>query len=40
MEEGGHKRSLHPIQYLALAYGLMPDLARRLEKPMNTLVVR
>jgi FAD/FMN-containing dehydrogenase/Fe-S oxidoreductase len=40
MEEGGHKRALHPVQYLALAYGLMPDLSRRLERPMSTLVVR
>jgi Fe-S oxidoreductase len=30
MEQGGGKRTLHPIQYLALAYGLMPGLRRRL----------
>ena len=26
MEDGGGKRTLHPAQYLALAYGLMPEL--------------
>lgn len=30
MEEGGRKRTLHPVQYLALAYGLLPELKRRL----------
>jgi Fe-S oxidoreductase len=30
MEEGSGKRTLHPAQYLALAYGLMPEIARRL----------
>jgi FAD/FMN-containing dehydrogenase/Fe-S oxidoreductase len=30
MEEGSGKKSMHPIQYLALAYGLMPALADRL----------
>ncbi|HMC88192.1 MAG TPA: anaerobic glycerol-3-phosphate dehydrogenase subunit C, partial [Gemmataceae bacterium] len=27
MEEGSGKRTLHPAQYLALAYGLMPELS-------------
>jgi Fe-S oxidoreductase len=40
MEDGGGKRTLHPVQYLALAYGLMPALARRLEKPIGALVLR
>jgi FAD/FMN-containing dehydrogenase/Fe-S oxidoreductase len=31
MEEGAGKRTLHPVQYLALAYGLMPELGRRLK---------
>jgi FAD/FMN-containing dehydrogenase/Fe-S oxidoreductase len=31
MEEGTGKRTLHPAQYLAIAYGLMPELARRVE---------
>ena len=26
MEDGAGKRTLHPVQYLALAYGLMPEL--------------
>ena len=40
MEDGGGKRTLHPAQYLALAYGLMPDLARRLHEPIRELVLR
>lgn len=39
MEEGSGKRTLHPAQYLALAYGLMPDLAQRLRQPMRELVL-
>jgi FAD/FMN-containing dehydrogenase/Fe-S oxidoreductase len=39
MEDGGGKRTLHPVQYLALAYGLMPGLARRLEEPIGELVL-
>jgi Fe-S oxidoreductase len=34
MEEGTGKRAFHPVQYLALAYGLMPELAHRLRKPL------
>jgi len=30
MEAGSGKRTLHPAQYLALAYGLMPEIAHRL----------
>jgi Fe-S oxidoreductase len=30
MEQGADKRCLHPVQYLALAYGLMPEIAGRL----------
>jgi Fe-S oxidoreductase len=40
MEEGSGKRTLHPAQYLALAYGLMPQLSRRLTKPMRDLVLQ
>jgi Fe-S oxidoreductase len=40
MEDGGKKRTLHPVQYLALAYGLMPDLARRLQEPIRELVLQ
>src|SRR5437763_3884001 len=40
MEDGGGKRTLHPAQYLALAYGLLPDVARRLREPIRELVLR
>ena len=40
MEDGSGKRTLHPAQYLALAYGLLPDVARRLKEPMRDLVLR
>ena len=39
MEDGGRKRTLHPVQYLALAYGLMPELTNRLEEPVGDLVL-
>jgi Fe-S oxidoreductase len=39
MEDGSRKRTLHPVQYLALAYGLMPELGRRLEEPVGKLVL-
>ncbi len=38
MQDVTRKRTLHPIQYLALAYGLMPELAERLTKPLGKLV--
>ena len=40
MEDGACKRTLHPAQYLALAYGLMPDVGRRLAEPLRELVLR
>jgi Fe-S oxidoreductase len=40
MEDGAGRRTLHPAQYLALAYGLMPELARRLHEPIRDLVLR
>jgi Fe-S oxidoreductase len=40
MEEGSGKRALHPVQYLALAYGLMPELAKRLRAPAGRLLVQ
>ncbi len=40
MEDGGGKRTLHPVQYLALAYGLLPELGRRLHTPLGKLVLR
>jgi Fe-S oxidoreductase len=39
MEDGSQKRTLHPAQYLALAYGLMPEVARRLRTPIRDLVL-
>jgi Fe-S oxidoreductase len=39
MEDGSGKRTLHPAQYLALAYGLMPELADRLRRPLRGLVL-
>jgi Fe-S oxidoreductase len=35
MEDGTRKRTLHPAQYLALAYGLMPELRDRLRQPIG-----
>ena len=40
MQQGTGKRSLHPVQYLALAYGLMPSLADRLRTPFGGRVCR
>ena len=40
MEDGASKRTLHPIQYLALAYGILPEVAERLREPMRDLVLR
>jgi FAD/FMN-containing dehydrogenase/Fe-S oxidoreductase len=40
MEDGAHKRTLHPIQYLALAYGLLPEVAGRLREPLRELTLR
>ncbi len=38
MQDGARKRTLHPVQYLALAYGLMPELEAKLLKPLGKLV--
>src|SRR5919197_381060 len=35
MEDGTGKRTLHPVQYLALAYGLLPALRQRLRAPLG-----
>jgi Fe-S oxidoreductase len=40
IEDGSGKRTLHPVQFLALAYGLLPDLADRLNEPIGELVLR
>jgi FAD/FMN-containing dehydrogenase/Fe-S oxidoreductase len=39
MEDGSGKRALHPVQYLALAYGYLPQLLERLHKPLGNLVL-
>ena len=38
MEEGADKLTLHPVQFMALAYGLMPELERRVAAPVAGLV--
>ena len=38
MQEGTGKRTLHPVQYLAYAYGLLPEIGERLHKPLGDLV--
>ena len=38
MQDGSGKRTLHPVQYLALAYGLMPEVERKLLKPLRPLL--
>jgi Fe-S oxidoreductase len=40
MQEGTRKRAMHPVQFLAIAYGLMPGLAERLNRPIGRLVSR
>jgi FAD/FMN-containing dehydrogenase/Fe-S oxidoreductase len=40
MEDGAGKRTLHPAQYLALAYGYLPELQKRLRKPLGSLVLQ
>ncbi len=40
MEDGAGKRTFHPVQYLALAYGLLPDLSSQLKEPLRELVSR
>ncbi len=38
MQEGSGKRTLHPIEYLAYAYGLLPEIGNKLNKPLGDLV--
>jgi FAD/FMN-containing dehydrogenase/Fe-S oxidoreductase len=35
MQEGTGKRALHPVQYLAYAYGLLPEIGAKLRKPLG-----
>jgi FAD/FMN-containing dehydrogenase/Fe-S oxidoreductase len=39
LEEGTGKRTLHPAQYLALSYGLMPEIYKHLTEPAHELVL-
>lgn len=39
MEQGTHVPTLHPIKLLALSYGLMPEIQRRLRPSRRKLVV-
>ncbi|HLN29430.1 MAG TPA: anaerobic glycerol-3-phosphate dehydrogenase subunit C [Gemmataceae bacterium] len=39
MEDVARKRTMHPAQYMALAYGLMPELLQRLHTPIRELVL-
>lgn len=40
MEHGAGKRTLHPGQYLALSYGLMPELGQRLQTRVKDAVIQ
>jgi len=40
IEDAAGRRTLHPAQYLALAYGLLPKVVRRLSEPIRELVLR
>jgi heterodisulfide reductase subunit B len=39
MEQGPTKPTLHPLKLLALAYGLMPDVEKKLHARNHDLVV-
>jgi FAD/FMN-containing dehydrogenase/Fe-S oxidoreductase len=39
MEQGANKPTIHPLKLLALAYGLMPQVARLLKAPTEELYV-
>jgi len=38
LQQGTGKRTLHPVQYLAYAYGLLPEIGTRLRKPLGDLI--
>ena len=40
VEDGAGRRTLHPVQYMALGYGHLPELLQRLRKPLGRLVLR
>jgi FAD/FMN-containing dehydrogenase/Fe-S oxidoreductase len=39
MEQGGDKPAVHPLKILALAYGLMPEVAGQLNRPADEVYV-
>jgi hypothetical protein len=39
MEQGSEKLTVHPIKLLALAYGLMPEIAELVRSGSKPLVV-
>ena len=39
MEQGTTKRTIHPMKLLALAYGLMPEVAALLTTPGEELII-
>ena len=38
LQDGTGKRTLHPIEYLAYAYGLLPEIETKLRQPLSDLV--
>ncbi len=38
MQEGSGKRALHPVEYLAYAYGLLPEIGRKFDQPLSDLL--
>ncbi|MFO0935136.1 MAG: FAD-linked oxidase C-terminal domain-containing protein [Gemmataceae bacterium] len=40
MQDATGKRAVHPVQYLAMAYGLLPEVGRRLVTPLKDRVSR
>jgi Fe-S oxidoreductase len=35
LQEGTGLRALHPVQYLAMAYGLIPQIEKKLKRPLR-----
>jgi Fe-S oxidoreductase len=40
MQDANGRRAVHPIQYVAMAYGLLPEIGRRLMAPLKDRVSR
>lgn len=39
IEHSSQRRTLHPVQFLALSYGLLPEMTNRLKAPIRELVL-